>query len=102
MKVEQPRLGRKETLLLVIALGAFPPLTLDLYLPALPQMAETFTTCHGMVNLTLGAYMVAFAVGMLFWGPLSERASRKPILFVALALYIAARRHRFLSRCDSV
>lgn len=90
MKVEQPLLGRKGTLLLLSALGAFPPLTMDLYLPALPQMAETFATSHGMVNLTLGAYMVAFAVGMLFWGPLSERTGRKPILFVVLTLYIAA------------
>ncbi len=90
MKVEQPRLGRKGTMLLLIVLGAFPPLTMDLYLPALPQMAKTFSTSHAMVNLTLGAYMVAFAVGMLFWGPLSERTGRKPILFAALALYIAA------------
>ncbi len=63
---------------------------MDLYLPALPQMAETFSTSHGMVNLTLGAYMVTFALGMLFWGPLSERTGRKPTLFVALAIYIAA------------
>ncbi len=63
---------------------------MDLYLPALPQMAETFSTSRSMVNLTLGAYMVAFAIGMLFWGPLSERSGRKPILFIALGLYIAA------------
>lgn len=90
MNVEQPRLGRKGTLLLLIILGAFPPLTMDLYLPALPHMAETFSTSHAMVNLTLGAYMAAFALGMLFWGPLSERTGRKPILYVALGLYIAA------------
>ena len=90
MNIEQPRLGRRGTLLLLIVLGAFPPLTMDLYLPALPQMADTFATSHGMINLTLGAYMVAFAVGMLFWGPLSERTGRKPILFVALAIYIAS------------
>lgn len=72
------------------ALAALPPLTMDLYLPALPQMAETFSTSHAMINLTLGAYMVTFAFGMLFWGPLSERTGRKPTLFVALAIYIAA------------
>lgn len=90
MNVEQPKLGKRGTLLLLIVLGAFPPLTMDLYLPALPQMAETFATSHAMVNLTLGAYMVAFAVGMLFWGPLSEKTGRKPILFTALAIYIAS------------
>lgn len=90
MKVEQPRLGRRGTLALLIMLDAFPPLTMDLYLPALPQMAETFGTSHAMVNLTLGAYMVAFAVGMLFWGPPSERTGRKPILFATLGLYVTA------------
>ncbi|UOA32790.1 Bicyclomycin resistance protein [Sulfitobacter sp. DSM 110093] len=88
MKVEQPALGRKGILFFLIVLGAFPPLTMDLYLPALPKMAEIFSTSTAMVNLTLGAYMVAFAVGMLFWGPLSERTGRKPILFAALGLYI--------------
>lgn len=86
----QPVLGRKGTLLLLITLAAMPPLTMDLYLPALPQMAETFSTSRGMVNLTLGAYMVAFASGMLFWGPLSERSGRRPILFIALGIYITA------------
>ncbi|WP_417601540.1 MFS transporter [Pararhodobacter oceanensis] len=63
---------------------------MDLYLPALPQMTEMFSTSRAMINLTLGGYLVAFAVGMLFWGPLSERTGRKPVLFVALGIYIAA------------
>jgi DHA1 family bicyclomycin/chloramphenicol resistance-like MFS transporter len=90
MNVAQPKLGRKGMLFLLISLGAFPPLTMDLYLPALPQMTETFSTSRGMINLTLGSYMIAFAIGMLFWGPLSERTGRKPILFAALAIYITA------------
>ena len=60
MKVEQPKLGRKGTLLLLVFLGAFPPLTMDLYLPALPQMAEMFATSRGMVNLTIGAALIQF------------------------------------------
>jgi DHA1 family bicyclomycin/chloramphenicol resistance-like MFS transporter len=75
---------------LLVALGAFPPLTMDLYLPALPQMTETFATTQTMVNLTLAAYMIAFAIGILFWGPLSERTGRRPILFATITLYIAA------------
>lgn len=90
MNVAQPLLGRKGTIFLLIALGAFPPLTMDLYLPALPQMTDTFATTQSMVNLTLAAYMIAFAIGLLFWGPLSERTGRKQILFITLALYILA------------
>jgi DHA1 family bicyclomycin/chloramphenicol resistance-like MFS transporter len=90
MNVEQPKLGQRGTLFLLIVLGAFPPLTMDLYLPALPQMATTFATSHAKINLTLGAYMAAFAVGMLFWGPLSERTGRKPILFCTIGIYTVA------------
>ncbi|PLW75579.1 Bcr/CflA family efflux MFS transporter [Cohaesibacter celericrescens] len=90
MKIAQPSLGKRGTAFLLIALGAFPPLTIDLYLPALPQMTKTFATSQGMVNLTLAAYMIAFSIGILFWGPLSERTGRKPILFMTLSLYIAA------------
>jgi len=90
INTEQPVLGRKGTMLLLVTLAAMPPLTMDLYLPALPHMAETFSTSRAMVNLTLGAYMVAFAVGMLFWGPLSERSGRRPILFTTLGIYVAA------------
>lgn len=90
MNVEQPRLGKRGTIVLLIVLGAFPPLTMDLYLPALPKMADVFSTSHGMINLTLGSYMLAFAIGMLFWGPLSERMGRKPILFCALGIYISS------------
>ncbi|WP_373237335.1 Bcr/CflA family efflux MFS transporter [Cohaesibacter celericrescens] len=90
MKIAQPSLGKRGTVFLLIALGAFPPLTIDLYLPALPQMTKTFATSQGMVNLTLAAYMIAFSIGILFWGPLSERTGRKPILFMTLSLYIAA------------
>lgn len=63
---------------------------MDLYLPALPQMTDTFATSRSMINLTLGSYMIAFAIGMLFWGPLSERTGRKPILYAALGFYITA------------
>ncbi len=50
--------------------------TIDLYLPALPQMVEVFNTDQSMVNLTLSSYFVTYAVGLLFWGPLSEKFGR--------------------------
>lgn len=90
MNVEQPNLGRRGTLFLLILLGAFPPLTMDMYLPALPQLAETLQTSTAMINLTLAAYMIAFSMGMLFWGPLSDKTGRKPILFTAIAIYFVA------------
>ncbi|WP_394155416.1 multidrug effflux MFS transporter [Loktanella salsilacus] len=90
MNTDQPRLGQRGTLVLLIVLAAFPPMTMDLYLPALPQIADALDSSSASVNLTLGAYMVAYACAMLFWGPLSEKTGRKPILLLGLALYVAA------------
>ncbi len=63
---------------------------MDLYLPALPEMAHVFNTTQAMVNLTLSGYFVTYAVGLLFWGPLSEKFGRKPILLIGLAGYMLA------------
>ncbi|MFS1933276.1 multidrug effflux MFS transporter [Vibrio splendidus] len=77
-------------LLFLVIISAFPPLTIDLYLPALPQMVEVFNTDRSMVNLTLSSYFVTYAIGLLFWGPLSEKFGRKPILLIGLAGYMVA------------
>ncbi|QDE31178.1 multidrug effflux MFS transporter [Shewanella polaris] len=90
MKVEQPILGSTGTLFFLVVVSAFPPLTTDLYLPALPTMVETLNTTQTMVNLTLSVYFVAYALGLLFWGPLSEKFGRKPIMLFGLGIYVIA------------
>ncbi|PME64040.1 hypothetical protein BCV33_16220 [Vibrio lentus] len=77
-------------LFFLVIISAFPPLTIDLYLPALPQIVEVFNTDQSMVNLTLSSYFVTYAVGLLFWGPLSEKFGRKPILLIGIASYMVA------------
>ena len=90
MKKPQPLLGKTGMLFFLVIISAFPPLTIDLYLPALPQMVEVFNTDQSMVNLTLSSYFVTYAIGLLFWGPLSEKFGRKPILLIGLASYMVA------------
>lgn len=90
MKKPQPVLGKTGMLFFLVIISAFPPLTIDLYLPALPQMVEVFNTDQSMVNLTLSSYFVTYAFGLLFWGPLSEKFGRKPILLIGLASYMVA------------
>ena len=88
MKIEQPILGKTGTLIFLVFVSAFPPLTTDIYLAALPTMVETLNTNQAMVNLTLSLYFVAYAIGLLFWGPLSEKFGRKPILMFGLVIYV--------------
>ncbi|WP_295898888.1 multidrug effflux MFS transporter [uncultured Vibrio sp.] len=77
-------------LFFLVIISAFPPLTIDLYLPALPQMVDVLNTNQSMVNLTLSSYFVTYAIGLLFWGPLSEKFGRKPILLVGIGGYMVA------------
>ncbi|GAL28437.1 bicyclomycin resistance protein [Vibrio variabilis] len=90
MKQTQPILGQKGTLFFLVIISAFPPLTIDLYLPALPTMVDIFDTTESMVNLTLSSYFVTYALGLLFWGPLSEKFGRKPILLTGIGGYMLA------------
>lgn len=63
VKVEQPFLGPTGTLIFLVVVSAFPTLTTDLYLPALPTMVDTLNATQAMVNLTLSIYFVAYALG---------------------------------------
>jgi MFS transporter, DHA1 family, multidrug resistance protein len=76
-------------LLLTLLLG-IQPVTTDLYLPALPAIADGFGATMGQAQLTLTALLLAFGLSQLVWGPLSDRFGRKPILIAGMAAYSAA------------
>ena len=66
------------------------PITTDLYLPALPALTEGFAAAMPLAQLTLTALLLAFGISQLFWGPLSDRFGRRPILLAGLAAYVVA------------
>jgi DHA1 family bicyclomycin/chloramphenicol resistance-like MFS transporter len=75
------------TLLLgiLIALSA---LGTDLYVPALPDVAASFSAPVGATQLTLTTYFLGLAMGQLLWGPLSDRYGRRPVLLLALGIML--------------
>ncbi|MDO0825101.1 multidrug effflux MFS transporter [Desulfosporosinus nitroreducens] len=83
----QKYLGEKGLIILIAFLSAFIPLSTDLYLPALPRMAENFNAAPSLINLTLILFFIFYAAGSLFWGPLSDKYGRKRILLIGLAIY---------------
>ncbi|MHB8072156.1 multidrug effflux MFS transporter [Desulfosporosinus fructosivorans] len=86
----QKYLGEKGLIVLIAFLSAFIPLSTDLYLPALPRMAENFNAAPSLINLTLILFFIFYAAGSLFWGPLSDKYGRKRILLIGLVIYTVA------------
>jgi DHA1 family bicyclomycin/chloramphenicol resistance-like MFS transporter len=75
---------------LLAALSGVGPLTTDMYLPSLPDIARLLGASTAEAQLTISAYLVGFAVGQILYGPLSDRHGRKPVLLGALMLYCVA------------
>jgi DHA1 family bicyclomycin/chloramphenicol resistance-like MFS transporter len=75
---------------LLAALSATGPLTTDMYLPSLPDIARQLNASTAQVQFTISAYLIGFAVGQIFYGPVSDRHGRKPVLMAAIALYCVA------------
>ena len=66
------------------------PVTTDLYLPALPQLARDLRRADAAAQLTHVGVDAAFGVAQLLWGPVADRFGRRPVLLAGLALYVAA------------
>ncbi|MEM8562865.1 MAG: multidrug effflux MFS transporter [Pseudomonadota bacterium] len=77
-------------LALLAALVALGPLSVDMYLPAMPAMMRAFDTNITLMQLTLSSYLAGFAIFHLVCGPLSDRYGRKPILIGGVLLFVAA------------
>lgn len=86
----QPRLGKAGTFAMLAIISAFPPISTDLYIPALPQLVEELSTTDTLVNFTVAVFFITYAVALLFWGPLSEKYGRRAMLLSGISVYIAA------------
>ena len=87
------RAGNRSYLELILILGAmtaFGPLSIDMYLPAFPALQQAFDTTAGQIQLTLASFFIAFAAGQIFYGPLADRFGRKLPSYVGLAVFVLA------------
>ncbi len=85
--IQQKYLKKGGLLAFVTVLGMAPPLSTDMYMPSLPLMAEYFNVETILANLTLVVFFLFMALGMLFFGPVSDKAGRKKPLLISLSLY---------------
>lgn len=72
---------------LIVAIG---PLSIDMYLPALPTMAKDFGVSTAQISNSVPAYFMGLVFGQLIYGPLSDRIGRVKPLYFGMTLYVIA------------
>jgi MFS transporter, DHA1 family, multidrug resistance protein len=77
-------------ILILGALSTLSPFSIDMYLPAFPQIARDLGTTPAQISFSVSGYFVGLALGQLFYGPLLDRFGRKPPLYAGLSLFVAA------------
>ncbi|MFF5079361.1 multidrug effflux MFS transporter [Actinoplanes sp. NPDC000266] len=83
--------GRRFRIVLVLGfLTALGPLTIDMYLPALPTITDDFGATAAAVQLTLTGTLVGLALGQLLIGPLSDAVGRKVPLLAGVGVHLIA------------
>ncbi|WP_455925417.1 multidrug effflux MFS transporter [Pseudomonas putida] len=76
-------------LAILSALMAFASVSTDVYLPAMPVMAQALHASPGQLEMTISGYLIGFSLGQLLWGPLGDRYGRRLPVAVGLLLFIA-------------
>lgn len=91
--IQPADMTRRQLARLVLILGAltaFSSMSIDMYLPAFPQIARDLGVPLGTVQLSISAFLFGSAAGQLFYGPLADRWGRRTPLLLGLALYVVS------------
>ena len=82
--------GRARLFVLLGGLTAFGPLSIDMYLPALPAIGRDLAASESMIQLTLTACLIGLAIGQVVAGPVSDALGRRRPLLIGVAGYVMA------------
>ena len=74
---------------LILLLAAFPALSTDMYLPAIPALCSLWGISLAAANLSLVAFFASFSAFLLVHGALADRFGRRPVLLSGVSLYVA-------------
>lgn len=84
---------KKQYIFIILVLGSLTtisPFSIDMYLPAFPELAKDLGTSIASIQLSLTSYFIGIAVGQLIYGPLLDRFGRKTPLYIGMVIYFAA------------
>ncbi|WP_419153650.1 multidrug effflux MFS transporter [Weissella viridescens] len=75
-------------IILLIVLVGFPQISETIFTPSLPEISRDFHVTAQTAQLLMGSYFMAFAVGVLVWGQLSDRWGRRPTMLLGILVYL--------------
>jgi DHA1 family bicyclomycin/chloramphenicol resistance-like MFS transporter len=84
---------RRKNFLIILILGTLStvsPFAIDMYLPAISQIAQDLSTTPARVSMSISSYFIGLGAGQLFYGPMLDRFGRKRPLYAGLLLFIFA------------
>lgn len=84
--MQQKYLKKSGLIALITLLSMIAPLSTDLYMPALPEMAVYFDVSTSLTSFTMTIFFIFMAIGILILGPLSDKHGRKPILIISVIM----------------
>lgn len=90
MTSETQLTARRPALLTLVVMASLSPLALNIFVPALPQMATHFRVDYSTANLLVSLYLAAIAAVQLIIGPASDRFGRRPVLLISLSIFCVA------------
>ena len=86
--MSRPALSERALITLLAAATAVGPVAVNIYVPVLPLVRAEFGASVGAASVTVSAALAAFALGLLAWGPVSDRFGRRRVLLVGLGINV--------------
>ncbi|NQZ90488.1 MAG: multidrug effflux MFS transporter [Colwellia sp.] len=74
-------------IVMLVAMGCLAALSTDIYLPAMPAIADALATDMAMVQITLALFFATFGLGQLIYGPLSDKFGRRNVLLIGVGIF---------------
>lgn len=88
--MQQQRSSYLGLILILGLISMLMPLAIDMYLPSFPTIAQYFGVDDGQVQMTLNSYIMGFAIGQLFYGPMADSIGRKPVILAGVIIFALA------------
>ena len=84
------RKGSLTLVFIVTIFAALPPFAIDTYMPAFNEIGAYFSVSNYELTKSISTYFLGFAIGMLFWGAITDRFGRRKPLIIGMAIYLAS------------